>query len=113
KSNAKNREMKEINTDSPINCFISDMRAAPTTLRTPISRDLPIERAVARLMKLIQAIKRIKTATAVNAVTYLILPPACLPSLKLLCSLQSAIGKRNNSTLESHRTQIFGLVKAS
>jgi hypothetical protein len=41
------------------------------------------ERAVARFIKLMQAIRRMNTATKENNLTYSILPPSCLPPEKL------------------------------
>ena len=50
--------------DSPMNWPISCRRNAPSTLRMPTSCARPAERAVARFMKLMQAINRRKNATA-------------------------------------------------
>ena len=49
--------------DSPKNCLINRDRSAPTTLRRPTSFIRFAERAVARFIKLIQAIRRMKKAT--------------------------------------------------
>ena len=49
-------------TDSPINCFESCVFSAPTTFLIPTSFARSAERAVVRLIKLIQAISKIKTA---------------------------------------------------
>src|SRR5689334_8891514 len=71
--------MKETNNDSPMNCPINCLLPAPTTLRTPISLALRKERAVARFMKLMQAITRIMIATMENIFTYSMRPPFCFP----------------------------------
>ena len=64
---------------SPMNCMISSPRLDPTLLRIPTSRALRSERAVARFIKLIQAISKIKPAIAENIFTYSILPPTSTP----------------------------------
>src|SRR6187455_1505410 len=63
---ASNTAIKEIKTDSPRNCPISDDLTAPATLRTPISRALRIDLAVVRLIKFMQAINCMKK-TIVNS----------------------------------------------
>jgi hypothetical protein len=57
---------KETNNDSPMNCPINCLLPAPTTLRTPISLALRKERAVARFMKLMQAMTRMIMPTMEN-----------------------------------------------
>ena len=52
--------------DSPRNCRINALRRAPEALRTPTSRARRADRAVARFIKLMQAINRMKKATAPN-----------------------------------------------
>src|SRR4030095_8139177 len=78
-SNERQIARNETNIDSPINCATNCLLPAPTTLRTPISLALRKERAVARFIKLIQAINKIITATIENILTYSIRPPFCLP----------------------------------
>ena len=70
---------------SPINCFINTMRNAPITFLTPTSFARLTDRAVARFIKLMQAISKIKTAIMVKRRTYSILPPSILPSLNVEC----------------------------
>ena len=53
----------EITVDSVRNCKPSDARRAPMTFLKPISIARRVDRAVARFMKLIQAMTRIKIAT--------------------------------------------------
>ena len=50
--------------DSPRNCLIRFVRAAPNTLRMPTSFARFVAIAVVRFMKLIQAMNRIKMAMA-------------------------------------------------
>ena len=49
---------------SPMNCATRCLRPAPTTLRTPTSRARSTDRAVVRLIKLMQAMSSKKTAMA-------------------------------------------------
>ena len=72
---ASMQEMKAVKVDSLRNCVIKFLRSVPNTLRTPTSLALFAERAVVRFMKLMQAISKIKMATAEKIYTYCILPP--------------------------------------
>ena len=56
-------------TDSVRNWVISKDLLEPTTFRIPTSLDLVVERAVARFMKLIQAMIRIRMAITENIYT--------------------------------------------
>ena len=69
-------EKKVSSNASPINCPINADRMAPTTFRIPTSFARFAERAVARFIKLIQAISKIKMATMVKRRTYSIRPPS-------------------------------------
>src|SRR5450755_25942 len=60
------REMMTIMVDSERNWNIRSLRRVPRTLRMPTSRARFAERAVVRFIKLIQAISRMKMATAEN-----------------------------------------------
>ena len=67
-------DIAEVKNDSPKNCHIRFFRFAPTTFLNPISLNLLTDLAVARFIKFIQAIKRIKTAITEKIYTYLISP---------------------------------------
>src|SRR6188768_3266927 len=69
----------DTNNDSPMNWATNCLLPAPTTLRTPISLALLKERAVARIIKLTQAINKIMIATMEKILTYSIRPPFCFP----------------------------------
>ncbi len=61
---ASKAEIKHISMVSPRNWRINWVLNAPRTFRIPASRPRPAERAVARLRKLIQAMRRTNKATA-------------------------------------------------
>src|SRR6185437_14897351 len=63
-ASANTMAIMAVSTDSPRNWIASCLLVAPTTLRSEISRALTIARAVARLVKLKQATRRIKTPIA-------------------------------------------------
>ncbi len=107
---APNNEMIEIKTDSLKNCLASDCLAAPITLRTPISLDRLMERAVARFIKFTHAISKTNNAIRLNAFMWLIFPPEGLPLSKLARRCQSVNGNKNISTLSPHRGHILGCV---
>ncbi len=71
---AKISEINESNIDSPTNCVINCSLNAPTVLRNPTSFALVPDSAVARFIKLMQAMKIINTATNRNIRTYWKLP---------------------------------------
>src|SRR5450631_2460349 len=64
------REMMTIRVDSDRNCKIRSLRRVPKTLRIPTSRARLADRAVVRFIKLIQAMSRMKIATAEKIYTY-------------------------------------------
>src|SRR5450432_370037 len=72
---ARTREIITITVDSERNCSTRFLRVVPKTFRIPTSRARLADRAVVRFIKLIQAIRRIKAATAENIYTYWIFPP--------------------------------------
>jgi len=59
---ASNKEIKLNRKDSPKNWKINFVLVAPTTFLTPTSFALFIDRAVDKLIKLMQAINNIKNA---------------------------------------------------
>ena len=79
--------------DSKKNCTISCFLSDPNVLRMPTSLALFSERAVERFMKLTQAINNMMMAIMVNILTYSIMPPIFLPSLKSLYKCHLLIGK--------------------
>ena len=79
---ATNMARNDINKDSPINCLISLALPDPNTFRTPTSLARCSDLAVARFMKLMQAINKIITAISEKSFTYFIFPPSCFPSVK-------------------------------
>ena len=65
---------------SPMNCAMRPLFPAPSTFLTPTSFARCSLRAVARFMKLMQAMKRMIHAMTENRCTYAIRPPpVCLP----------------------------------
>src|SRR3981081_679044 len=60
--NASRKARMDIIIDSPRNCHTRAFFSAPSTLRTPTSAERLEERAVARFIKLIQAISKVKSA---------------------------------------------------
>src|SRR6185503_16616474 len=79
-------------TDSERNKAISRLRDDPSTLRTPSSRLRLAERAVDRLIKLIQAINNTKKATADKKEIYPPLPLASISRRRCECRWISVSG---------------------
>ena len=75
---ARSMENTESRMVSPINCIMSCWRPAPTTFLTPISFALLNDRAVARFMKLKQAMIRTNKAIIDKAFTYVSFPRIAL-----------------------------------
>ena len=71
----KKREMNERRIDSTMNCFMRCDFCAPVTFLMPTSLILVEDLAVAKFMKLIQAMSKTKAAMTEKMYTYLILPP--------------------------------------
>ena len=80
---ASTMAINDISTVSPVNCKNNCFRSAPITFRTPISFALLNDLAVARLMKLKQAISNTKMAMIVNTFTYVAFPLFALSYSKL------------------------------
>ena len=66
--------IRVISIDSVMNCHIRLDRCAPITFLIPISLARVVDWAVVRLMKLRQAMVRIRKATTTNAYTCLAFP---------------------------------------
>ncbi len=73
------RDNKAITVDSLRYWITSVLLLAPTAFFIPTSLTLLEARAVDKFMKLIQAMRRMKTAMMEKSLTYSILPPACFP----------------------------------
>ena len=63
---ANNMAAAQVSTDSVMNCLTRALFTEPITLRIPTSRARLVERAVARFIKLMMAMKRIQAAIAEN-----------------------------------------------
>ena len=103
---ARVRAIAEIRIDSPRNCFMSWKRLAPTTFRNPTSLVRWTDRAVARFIKLIQAVMRIKNAMSVKKTTYW-MSPSLFSNLNSECKCIAGNGCKKNFILLCAASGLF------
>src|SRR5215211_6719843 len=88
-ANARNKAIKLIKMDSPINRFTKEFFSAPRTFRMPTSVERFDERAVDKFMKLIQASRRVNKAMEPRIYKEVVLPTAeillSIPEYRCIC----------------------------